>query len=639
MGPRHFYEFGPYRLDASERLLYVSGRLVPLPPKLVSTLLVLIENRGHMVEKDELLKAVWAETFVEEGSLSRNIYILRKTLSDGHDGREYIETIPKRGYRFVAPVREIVETSRAAAVTAGAASPASPRASPVEADTRPLLPGAWRRRLMWIAPLATLTLSLAAYFAWHHFSLRPTLAARRVMLAVLPVQNLTGDPEREYISDGLTEEMIVQLGSFNPQRLGVIARTSSMAYKKTDKTVEKIGRELGVDYVLETSLRSSGDRLRVTTQLIRSRDQTHVWAREYDRRINDIVALQDDFSRAIAEQIQVHLAPQEQGRLASARPVNPQAYDAYLKGRFFWNKRTPEAMNTAVKYFQQAIETDPNYAPGYVGLADCDQLLVYFGQLSPSDGFTRARVAAQKALVLDSRLAEAHTTLASIKGDFDWDWPGAEAEYKRALELNSSYATAHHWYAEFLAGNGRLEEATAEIKRAQETDPLSPVIATTLGEMYCRRGQCDKAAEQYKKVLEMYPGFPQAQYLLAEAYARMGMYEKAVAEVKRAERGQHLGAGWASITLAYAAAMSGRRQEALNLVERVKKETDPQHVDYNLAFIYASLGEKDLAFERLEGALRSHDFSLVLVQADYRLDSLRSDARYKDLLHRMNLPL
>jgi TolB-like protein/DNA-binding winged helix-turn-helix (wHTH) protein/Tfp pilus assembly protein PilF len=622
MAGQHLYEFGTFRLDASERQLSRQDQIVSLTPKAVEALIYLVERRGHTVGKDELIQAIWPETFVEDGSLTQVIWMLRKTLGDTAEGQEIIATIPKRGYRFVAEVREVV--------------PEAEREPPA---VLPAAGSARRSRSIFVALSAIGILSAVVLVGLRQFSMLRAKANRRVMLAVLPVQNLSGDAGREYISDGLTEELISQLGNTNPARMGVIARTSSMAYKGTAQRVDQIAKELGVDYVLEASLRQSGDRLRITAQLIRASDQTHLWARDYDRAAGDVVALQNEVAQAVAQQIQVSLIPEEQMRRAAAAPVTPEAYDAYLKGRFFWNKRTPEDMNTAAAFFRQAIHSDPKYAHGYVGLADTYLFQVLWDQLSPSEGVPLARAAAEKSLELDDRLAEAHTTLASIKDEFDWDWRGSEAEYQRALELNPNYATAHHWYAELLAEMGRFEEATAEIKKAQLTDPLSAVIATTLGEMNCRRGHCDKAVEQYGGVLRMYPGFPQAQYLLAEAYARMGMYEKAVAEIDRAEQGAHLGPGWRSVTLAYAAGMSGRSQEALNLIEQIKKETGPQHVDYYLAIVYGALGDKDQAFARLEGALRVRGSDLPSVQADYRLDGLKSDPRYKDLLRRMSFPL
>jgi len=455
------------------------------------------------------------------------------------------------------------------------------------------------------------------------------------MLVVLPVQNLTGHPAQEYLTDGLTEEVIADLGSLNPQRLGVIARTSAMAYKQRSRTVQEIARELGVDYVLETSLREASGQVRFTAQLIRTQDQTHVWAHKYDRPMTDVLSLQSELARAVADEIRIGLAPEVTARLSSARPVRPEAYDAYLKGRFFWNKRTPAAMNIAENYFQQAIQADPNFAPGYAGLADCYQVMVNLEQLKSKDGFSMARAAALKALGLDKTLAEAHTSMASIMGDFDWDWQGAETEYKRALELNPNYATAHHWYGDFLAGMGRFDEATEEFRKAQELDPLSPVIGVTLGQLDCAAGHCEQGIEQLKKTLEIDPDFAEAHEALAQIYAHLGMYQQALAEMGKERQPP---AGHSALLVGYAAAKAGHKEEALSIVRQLEKQHDFQHRDYYLSVMYAALGDKEQAFARLESARLSHDPFMPYFRADITLGSLRSDPRYADLLRRMNMP-
>jgi TolB-like protein/DNA-binding winged helix-turn-helix (wHTH) protein/Tfp pilus assembly protein PilF len=611
------YEFGPYRLNPAQQLLVMGTRKIPLTPKAFHTLLVLVENQGRVVSKEELLEKVWPDTFVEEASLTQNVFTLRKQLGDDRGEAIYIETIPKRGYRFVAVVRLIEEREE---LTLG---PDSFRPRP--GFTSFLL------RLC-LAVLAVLL--VAGTLWWWSSTSHAALHPQKVMLAVLPVQNLTGNPDKDYISDGMTEEVVARLGSANPGKLGVIARTSSMAYKNTNKTVSQIGHELGVDYILESSIRSNGERLSVTAQLIRTTDQTHIWAQVYDKHVGDILSVQDDVARTVAREIQVSLLSGEAAHGTSA--TNPDAYDAYLKGRFYWNKRTRESMTAALKYFQEATEKDPDYAPSYAGLSDTYQIMVMWSQISLQDGLTRGRAAAEKAIALDDRLAEAHTSLASLKESFDWDWAGAEAEYKRALDLNPNYATGHHWYAEFLAGHARFEQAAAEMNKALELDPISPVIATTVAEMSCRTGHCKEAIDQYQRVLQMHPGYSQASYLLAEAYARLGRYDEAIAQIDRAKALPDLNPGWASATRAYAAAMSGRRQEALSLLARVRKETNRQYVDYMLATVYASLGNTDEAFASLERARRVHDVSLLLVQADYRLDTLKGDPRFKGFLRQMN---
>jgi len=625
MNGRHFYDFGPFRLDPAERVLLRNNHPVAVPPKDLETLLLLVERRGHIVEKNELLERVWAGVFVEEGNLAKRVSNLRTLLSNGTDGQGFIETIPKRGYRFVAEVREVMTepAARKEELTAASKAP-SKRRSP-----RSYLPATL------VAVVVLTTVTTTAVLAWRHRAGTAARSPGRVILAVLPVQNLSGNPERDYVSDGLTEEIISQLGNLNPKQLAVIARTSSMTYQHTKKTVHQIGGELNVDCVLEASLRESAGTYRISAQLVRTSDQTQFWAHDYEGATDNVLMLQKQIAQAVSQQIgetfTMGVAPS-----IRMRSQNPEAYDAYLKGRFFWNKRTPEGVKTAAGLFERAIELDARYAAAYSGLADCFDLEVWFEQMTPKDGFPRASQAAMKAVELDEELAEGHASLASIKGDYEWNWRASEAEYHRALELNPSYATAHHWYAELLAAMGRLPEATAEIQKARETDPLSPVINTTLGEMYCRAGDCEKAIAQYQRVLQMYPGFPQAQYLMAEAFARTGKYDQAAEEIENAKKLPELGTVWAQATLGYAAAMSGRRTEALQQAARLKRNLKAERAEFLLATIYSALGDKDAAFFWLDEAVQRRDYSMTMVQADYRLDNLRTDPRYKALLRRMN---
>jgi TolB-like protein/DNA-binding winged helix-turn-helix (wHTH) protein/Tfp pilus assembly protein PilF len=619
------YEFGRFRLDPAQQQLLEDGHPVSLTPKAFDTLLVLVENHGRLVRKEELLQKVWPDAFVEESTLAQNVFRLRKLLGNG-DGSSslYIETIPKRGYRFVATVR-VEETS----------ANANQLERTTDARTQHARTVTWRG---WIA--AGIAAVLITAGALVHLRNRPTAfrtapKSDRVMLVVLPVQNLTGDASQEYLADGLTEEVIADLGSLNPQRLGVIARTSAMAYKQKNKTVQEIARELGVNYVLETSLRTGPGQVRFTAQLIRTQDQTHMWAHNYDRPMTNVLALQGELAHAVAEEIRIGLTPEVAARLASPRAVQPEAYDAYLKGRFYWNKRTLEAMTAAESYFHQAIKADSNFALGYAGLADCYQVMVNLEQLKAEDAYPLARAAALKALELDNTLAEAHTSIASIKGDFDWDWQGAETEYKQALALNPNYATAHHWYGDFLAGMGRYADSAEEIRKAQELDPLSPVIGVTLAQLYCSTGHCERGIEQLKKTLIIDPDFAEAHEALAQIYAHLGMYQQALAEMEKERRAP---TGHLELLVGYASAKAGHKEEALSVVRQLEKQSDFQHRDYYLSIMYGALGDKDQAFVRLESARQSHDPFMPYFRADITLASLRSDPRYADLYRRMNMP-
>ncbi len=617
------YEFGPYRLNPVQGTLFDGTRKISLTPKAFQTLLVLVERRGEVVTKEELLNKVWPGTFVEEATLAQNIFTLRKQLQEDGAEAQYIETIPKRGYRFIATVRLDQHSTEPLSL-----QPINkvPLQVPVQSRTRV--------RSLWAVVVAATLLILGAAGYWFGRARVSRSERRRVMLVVLPVQNLTGDPAREYVSDGLTEEIIAQLGELSPQRLGVIARTSSMAYKGVEKTAGQIGRELRVDYLLECSVRGSGERLRVTVQLIRTRDETHLWAENYDRALGDVLSLQTAVAREVANRIRLTLSPEEQARLTHSRPVQPEVYDACLRGRFLWNKRTPETVASAEAYFQQALQMDPGYAPAYAGLADCYQVMMNLGKLPVSEGLPQARAAAIKALELDDTLAEAHTSLASIKGDFDWDWRGAEAEYRQALTLNLNYATAHHWYGEFLAGMGRFDEATNEIQKAAELDPLSPVIAVTLGQMFCRAGQCERGIEQLKRTLAIYPDFTEGHEALAEIYGHQGMYAQALSELAKEPQAlrKH-----SMVLSGYVLARAGRKQEALDVLRQVKRD-ELQHIYYDSAVIYLALGDKDTPIASLEKARLNHDFFMAYFRSDFKLEGLRSDPRYADLCRRMNMP-
>jgi TolB-like protein/DNA-binding winged helix-turn-helix (wHTH) protein len=445
---KHLYAFGPFQLDPAQRLLFRDDGVVPLTPKALDTLLVLVENRGQLLTKDELLERVWPGTFVEEVTLAKNISTLRKALGEPPEGGEYIETHSKRGYRFVAEVHAIERE-------ASAAPSASPAETPAPAAAPSARPPAWR---VSAAVLAAVLLVTGAAL-WYRGRSLATPANGKIMLAVLPFENLSGDPAQEYFSSGLTEEMITQLGRLDPGRLGVIARTSAMQYKDAHKDVRQIGSELGVDYLLEGSVRREGNRVRISAQLIQVRDQSHQWAADYDRDLRDILALQSEVAGAIAQQIRLQLTPEQHARLQNARTLNAEAYESYLKGRFFWNKRTVEGHQKAIEYFQKAVALDPNYAQAYAGLADAYALLGSWANpvMPRGEAMGQARAAAQKALSLDDSLSDAHASLGFVKMHYDWDFAGAEKEFQRAIALNPGYATAHHWYAYDLAALARLD--------------------------------------------------------------------------------------------------------------------------------------------------------------------------------------
>jgi len=453
-------------------------------------------------------------------------------------------------------------------------------------------------------------------------------------LAVLPLENLSRDPEQEYFADGMTDALITDLAKISALR--VISRTSVMHYKKTGKTIPEIARELNVDAIVEGSVQSSGNRVRVTAQLIRAASDQHLWADSYERDLGDVLGLQDEVALAIARQIKIKLTPQEQVRLATSRPVDPQAYQAYLKGRYHQNKRTAADIQKSVEYFQQSVDKDPAFALGYAGLADSYDLLSTYLGVAPEHSSLKARAAANKALELDETLAEAHTSLAAILVSYDWDWEGAGREFRRALELNPSYATAHYLYGfTYLLPQGKAEEAIWEMKRALEIDPLSLIINANLGDTYRLARQYDLAVEQCRRTLEMDSQFAVAHAALGRAYEQKGMYQEAISEFHAALLGI---ATQPLAGIGHAYALSGRRSEALKVLEQLQETSTRSFVSpFDFATVYVGLGEKDQAIAWLERAIEVHSFPVIYLNTDPRFDSLRSDPRYLALLHRVRL--
>jgi TolB-like protein/Tfp pilus assembly protein PilF len=454
------------------------------------------------------------------------------------------------------------------------------------------------------------------------------------MLAVLPFQNLTGDPTQDYFSDGLTEEMIGQLGNLDPQRLGVIARTSVMHYKNSQTPLDEVGRQLGVQYVIEGSVRRDSNKLRVTAQLVQTKDQTHVWARQYDRDLKDLLAVQGDVAQEVADEIQLTLGHRKSTG-GQAPPQSYEAYDLYLKGLYFFNKRTPADLEQAIQYFQQATTKDANYARAYAGLADSYALIGAYSTKPKAEFMSQARVAALRAVEIDESLAEAHTALALIVQNHDWDWQTSEKEFRRAIELNPNYATAHHWYAEHLMWRGRFDEALAESERARQLDPLSLIIAADNGAILYFSRQYDRAIEKWHSVREMNPDFLRA-HLIIGAYVEKGMFAEAMADNERF-RGKIAAPSYWSWR-AHIQARAGESAEARRALQELlridrRKPVDPMVI----AHAYAGLGDNDQAISWLEKAYEQHSNELTALKVNPSYDSLRSDPRFQDLLRRVGL--
>ena len=632
---KHFYEFGPFRIDPEERQLLRGQDPVPLTPKAFETLLILIRSSEHVVLKDELMKALWPDSFVEDANLSQNIFILRKALGDSAQDARYIATVPGRGYRFAQKVKQVGAEEDALVIETHSQSQV------VFKETSPgmissLTWGDRRIRALGLV-LGMAVVLVAGYLAWRASRPAAGSANPRMMLAVLPFQNLTGDPEQEYFADGLTEELITKLGRLHPAQLGVIARTSVMGYKHSDKRLDQIGRELGVQYVLEGSVRRSGDRVRITAQLISVADQSHLWADDYDRKLQDVLTVQDDVAIAVADETQLKLDPTQRTDLARGRTVNPEAYEAYLRGRFFWNKRTEAGFRRSVEYFETAIAKDPAFAQAYAGLADSYLLLGGYGFEPQKVAMPKAKAAALRALAIDDRLADAYTSLALIAEQYEWNWKEAERDYKRAIELNPNYSVAHHWYGDgYLVAVGRMEEAIAELRQAQELDPLSLGIGTDLAKRLCSVGKYDEGMDRFRKILEVDPDFVQAHYSLSEVYEQRGEYPEAIAEVEKI--GSPDAVRFVTGQLGRIYAHQGRKREALQIVSELQQSSKQMYIDPRyVAEIYVAMGEKDLALVWLEKAYQQHSSAMCGLKTAPAYAPIRSDPRFIDLMRRVGL--
>ncbi|PYO34492.1 MAG: hypothetical protein DMD86_08515 [Candidatus Rokuibacteriota bacterium] len=631
--PRRILCFGSFEVDLASGELRRQGLKISLQDQPFRLLALLLDRAGEVVTREELRDELWpADTFVDfDHSLNTAVRKLREALGDSAETPRYVETLARRGYRFVAPLAEPGPTAPLAHSAEADAASASP-------PPAPRLRSSARRALVIAAVLSSA--ALVAY--WVGGRARPrTPPGRRLTLAVLPFDNLSGDADQEYLSDGLTEEMITQLDRLEPDRLRVTARSSTWKYKHADRDIDRLRQELGADYVLEGSLRRAGERVRVTAQLIQAVDQTHVWAETYERDLGDVLVLESDVARAVARAIALKLTPDAQARLASARSVRPESYQDYLRGRYFFNRKTEVALKQALGYFQRAVAADPGYAPAYTGLADCYWSLgasATVGGLPPRQTMPEAKAAALKALEIDGTLAEAHSSLAMVHLLYDWDLAASEKEFRRALELDPEYTTAHHWYSHCLIALGRTDESLAESKRALELEPLNLVVGVHLGWHYLYARQYDQAIEQFRKTLELDPAFPQAQRYAAWAYLQKGMRQEAIASL-RAALGRLGRNPEVEGELGHALGVAGRRAEALAMLEGLRQLSSTRYVSpYSVALVHAGLGDRDQALAWLEKAYVERSDYMPYLNREPMLDGLRSDPRFAALVRRVGLP-
>src|SRR5262245_17815287 len=628
--------FDIFELELKSGELRRDGVLVKLQPQPFKVLTFLAIQAGQVVTREEIQQKIWGnETFVDyEQGVNFCIKRIRDALGDSAQSPRFIETLPRRGYRFIAPVEWIEEQPVTAKDGVGSPSPDAVISPPEEPPDSPAVSTAQNSRGVFLFGALVLTVMVvtAGYLIWRSKSI-PT--AGKIMLAVLPFENLSGDPEQDYFSDGMSEELITQLGRLQPQRLGVISRTSSMSFKKSNKDMMRVGNELGVAYILAGSVRRDTDRLRITAQLIQVSDQTSLWAETYDRRIQDILTIQSDVAERIAQSLAVKLISGQPAAQAQAYLPHPDAHEAYLRGSYLKNKLAREDLERGIGYFEQAVAKDPNYALAYAGLAESWRFLEFFGGVRPPDLRPRAKEAALKAVRLDENLAEAHAALASVKFWYDWDWTGAEQEFKRALVLNPSLAVAHHDYGWYLIARERFDEGLAEVKRSQELDPLSPQANIDVGWACIRVRRYDEAIKQSRRTMELEPSFVQAWGCLMRAYQYKGMLAEALAEGRRIMT--RAGSGPEELAALnqddLALGMRSFEQWVLN---HTKKVAERRYVSaYDWATRYAALGENEQAFEWLEKGYADRDPMMVLLNTDPVVDHLRSEPRFINLLRRI----
>lgn len=625
-----------FELDVNTCELRRGGRPLRLERIPMELLILLIGQKGQLVSRDQIIERIWGKgVFLDtDNSINAAIRKIRQVLKDDPARPRFVQTITGRGYRFIAPVTDSASSAtQEAAPTPAVVLAAAPDSNLHQHSVAP-------RQWHFVVAIAAIVLAgVGAYLLWSHSRPQPAASRGRLVLAVLPFENLTGDSSEEYFSDGMTEEMIAQLGRLDPEHLGVIARTSVMPYKHTQPRLEQIGRDLGVQYVLEGSIRRDSNKVRITAQLIQMKDQTHVWSRQYDRELSSLFVLQEEIAREIADEIQLTLGQQPRRSAATQAALSPQtyaAYDSYLKGRFFWNKRTVQGFQQAVEYFQQAIAKDPSYARAYAGLADSYAMMSTYGVVPQNEFMPKARAAALRALEIDEKLAEAHASLALIAEQYDWDWQAAEREFRRAIQLDSNYATAHHWYAEFLAFQGRFDEALAESERARQLDPLSLIIAADNGAILYFSRQYDRAIEKFRTVLDMDPNFPRAR-LVIYAYIQKGQFTDALVETEKWQRNDD--GPWTWATEAYLYWKWARQDQSQRALNRLEQWTRAHKSDFNpmLVQAYAGMDKKDAAIALLQKAFATHANIIATLKVDPLFDSLRSDPRFQELARRAGL--
>ncbi len=632
------FQFGVFEVDVTNGIVRKQGSKIKLQGKPFQLLALLLQHAGRVTTREELRQGLWsAETFVDfDANLKTTLNKLRQVLGDSAENPIYIETIPRHGYRFLPPVVGLEGGPGPAGSAQPTAISKSANAPIISSGTGPGLRfSAWQAIS---AVILAIVLVVAAIYGFRRKSI-PALkpAPHRVVLLVLPFDNLSGDATQQYFSDGLTDEMITLLGRQYPSGLSVIARTSAMRYRATQKPLAQVARELGgVDYVLEGSARRSGNHVGINAQLFRTRDQEILWAETYESGVADVLTIQNNVAGQIARALVLAVAP-ERGRHSPSVP-DPKVYDAYLMGLYEANQRSEPSLRKSMEYFERAIQGDTSYAPPYAGLANSYLLSAGWLLMPPAEAYPKAKTLALHALELDETLAEAHTTLAEAEHEYEWKWADAEREFCRAIELDPNSAMAHKSYAEFLMHGGRSAEAIGEMERARDLDPLSLIVNTLVGFAYHNARQYNRAIEEYEKVIQLDPQFAPAHYFLGAALTNVGKYDEAIAHLQKAKNITH-GASLMSAGLARGYALAGRHDQARQALRELQMRATYHYVSpYGLAQVYAALGDKSAALDMLDRAVGEHAFEVLFLRLDRSFDSLHEDPRFQELLKRVGFP-
>jgi TolB-like protein/DNA-binding winged helix-turn-helix (wHTH) protein/Tfp pilus assembly protein PilF len=632
--------FADYELDLATSELCTNGHKFQLQGQAFQILCTLLERPGELVTREELKKRLWSDgTFVDfDHSLNKAVNRLREALGDDAEQPRFIETLPRKGYRWVGTPEPFLQRP------AEAAPPfiSSPRSTPGYRDQTDVVPGSVRTKLHTLLIVGILVLVLAALAGWlyrRRLTNHAALSAPIRSLAVLPLENLSGDASQEYLSDGITDEITTALARLSGPK--VISRTSAMQYKGMHKSIPEIARELNVDSVVEGSFQRSGDQVRIRVNLITGTTDQHLWADEYDRKVSDVFGLENDIARDIAEHIQLQVSGKPRQELARIHPINPRAFQDYLQGRHYWALRDKESLVKAVEYFKRAIEEDPNDARSYAGLAHCYLVLPFLTEMSPSDGFDQAKKATTMALTLDASVPEAHLANAEIILYHDWNFSGAEDEFRRTLDLNPNYSTAHMWYGEVLSLIGRHEEAIHEERVALRLDPLSAIVNHELAGMLRDAGRYDEAVKQYRETLKLNPKFFAAQWEMSLALRRQG---KILESIHALQAGSEGIAQQYKLNPAIIPAINGlesaykQRGRRGYLHQCLKVHSYQPRPSFYMARDYAQLGDREAAFAELTRSYQKHDPETLWLFTDPELDSLRSDPRFHRLIVAIGFP-